>query len=63
MSDVKWQKSSYSSEGNNCMELGRSRTSDEVHVRESEDPGTVLHSSPARIAGLLDAVRDGRLEL
>ncbi|MCK1795741.1 DUF397 domain-containing protein [Streptomyces sp. XM4193] len=62
MSNVNWQKSTYSSEGNNCVELGRSHASDVVQVRESEEPGTVLHSSPARIADLLAAVKCGRLK-
>lgn len=63
MGSVVWQKSSYSSEGNNCVELGSSAqaTNDVVFVRESDESGVVLASSRARTAGLLAAVRAGKL--
>ncbi|MFE1362544.1 DUF397 domain-containing protein [Streptomyces harbinensis] len=49
-----WQKSSYSS-GNpdsNCLEVA-STPSGHLRFRESEDPGTVLLTTPARWAALL----------
>ncbi|WP_344265824.1 DUF397 domain-containing protein [Streptomyces sodiiphilus] len=47
-----WQKSSYSSQGNNCVELSADG-SGRVLLRESEAPGTVLASGPERLRALL----------
>jgi hypothetical protein len=58
MPDLGWQKSSYSS-GNpdsNCVEVANG--SDGVlYFRESDEPGAVLTSTPARLAALLRHVR------
>ncbi|WP_078897735.1 DUF397 domain-containing protein [Streptomyces rimosus] len=53
-----WQKSSYSSEGNNCLELAVG-TDGEVLVRESDDPSIVVATSPAVVGGLLRAAQGG----
>lgn len=63
MSDVRWQKSTYSSEGNNCVELGSSEHHDSLLVRESVEPGVVLTTTRARVGHLLSAVRTGKLDL
>ncbi|MBU7596606.1 DUF397 domain-containing protein [Streptomyces sp. P38-E01] len=60
---IHWEKSSFSGQGNNCVELGSSGGDGVVFVRESDEPWAVLCSSPERVEGLLRAVRDGRLEL
>jgi hypothetical protein len=54
-----WQKSSFSGggEGNSCLELataGHHR----MAFRESDDPATVLTTTPGRLAALLDTVKD-----
>jgi hypothetical protein len=49
---TRWQKSSYSSEGNNCVEIA-SGTDGTLHLRESDDPTTVLVTTPARARVLL----------
>ncbi|MBL1068953.1 DUF397 domain-containing protein [Streptomyces sp. 7-21] len=51
-----WQKSSYSSEGSACLELAH-LPDDRIALRESDKPDTVLTTSPARLAGLLELAR------
>ncbi|MFI1052504.1 DUF397 domain-containing protein [Streptomyces griseoruber] len=57
-----WQKSSYSggSDGNNCLELASTPTT--LHLRESATPTTILTTTPAALALLLDGIR-GRYSL
>lgn len=63
MTDIRWQKSSYSSEGNNCVELGSSSRSDGLLLRESTRPSLVLSTDRKRLEQLLTAVRAGKLDL
>lgn len=49
---LSWSKSSYSSEGNNCLELA-SVPDGPVLLRESESPALVLVTSQDRLRGLL----------
>lgn len=58
-----WQKSSYSGEASNCVELAHSpQGGDVVLVRESDDSGVVLASTRGRMARLLAAARAGKLD-
>lgn len=55
-----WQKSSFSSEGSACLEMMTitlDRGSREIRLRESDDPGVVLTTSPARLTALLTLAR------
>jgi hypothetical protein len=54
-----WQKSSFSGggEGNACVELATTPTT--LHLRESDDPATVLTTTPAPLGHLLGAIRTG----
>ncbi|MEW2569566.1 DUF397 domain-containing protein [Streptomyces sp. NPDC047070] len=56
MPTLHWQKSSYSSEGNNCLELATTPAG-ELRLRESDDPATTLAVPPAGLRSLLDVVR------
>ncbi|MFS7878777.1 DUF397 domain-containing protein [Streptomyces asiaticus] len=62
MTEVNWQKSSYSSagDGNSCIELAFIGTT--VALRESDDPRTVLTTSPARLGALLQSIKAGALD-
>ncbi|MEO3754286.1 DUF397 domain-containing protein [Streptomyces sp. B6B3] len=55
MSRQEWQKSSFSSAdvNQNCVEIARAPQGGHVWLRESDEPGTVLTTSPARLAALL----------
>ncbi|MFC9226028.1 DUF397 domain-containing protein [Streptomyces hygroscopicus] len=57
----RWRKSSYSGDAaNNCVELAR--TPDTVLLRESDDPQTVITTTPAALRALTRAVKAGRLD-
>lgn len=58
---LQWQKSSFSGAGGeNCVEVAK--TTSAVHLRESEDPGSVLTTTPAQLAALRGAIKDGRFD-
>ncbi|MFI5821440.1 DUF397 domain-containing protein [Streptomyces rishiriensis] len=56
-----WQKSTFSggAEGNACVELAASPAPSALHLRESEEPGTALTTTPAALAHLLAGIRAG----
>jgi Domain of unknown function (DUF397) len=54
--EIGWQTSSYGVEADNCLDVTTS-PGDGLHLRESVDPTTVLVTTPARLAGLLDAIK------
>ncbi|MGX1270502.1 DUF397 domain-containing protein [Streptomyces phaeoluteigriseus] len=56
-----WQKSTFSDggEGNTCLELAFSSTDIHIHLRESDTPASVLTTTPAALARLLEGIRDG----
>ncbi|MFD9190659.1 DUF397 domain-containing protein [Streptomyces phaeochromogenes] len=51
-----WQKSSYSSEGNNCVELATAPDGT-IRLRESDEPTTALTLHPPGLYSLLAAAR------
>ncbi|MFI1730532.1 DUF397 domain-containing protein [Streptomyces acidicola] len=53
-----WQKSSFSSEGNNCLELGAADDGT-IHLRESDEPMGTLASQTPSLNSLLRAARRG----
>ncbi|GAA0961835.1 MULTISPECIES: DUF397 domain-containing protein [Streptomyces violaceusniger group] len=56
-----WRKSSYSGDAaNNCVELAR--TPDTVLMRESDEPHTVIATTPAALRALTRAARAGRFD-
>ncbi|MGW6056391.1 DUF397 domain-containing protein [Streptomyces sp. NPDC055189] len=61
MSALNWQKSSYSSEGSNCVELAATPDST-LHLRESDDPAVIVKLRAAALSSLLGAIRRGTLE-
>ncbi|MFG2312361.1 DUF397 domain-containing protein [Streptomyces sp. NPDC048566] len=54
-----WRKSSFSGpgDGDSCVELASTPTT--LHLRESDDPATILTTTPAPIGHLLEAIRTG----
>lgn len=58
MSALVWQKSSYSTEGANCVEVGGGGDG-WIRVRESDAPEAVLRVSRPAMRGLLGAVKGG----
>jgi hypothetical protein len=52
---LNWQKSSYSSEASNCVELA-STPGGAVHLRESDDPARMLCITRTELAALLNVI-------
>ncbi|MFD9291467.1 DUF397 domain-containing protein [Streptomyces sp. NPDC060030] len=60
--EPRWHKSSYSSNGGNCVEIAAdlARSHGVVPVRDSKNPGgAVLHLPAASFASFVDGVRAG----
>lgn len=53
-----WRKSSFSHEGANCLNVAAGGPGD-VRLRESDDPGTVLATTPAALGAFIQAARRG----
>ncbi|WP_432252182.1 DUF397 domain-containing protein [Streptomyces sp. HNM1019] len=62
MSDIQpWRKSSYSGDAaNNCVEL--TRIPDAILLRESDEPQTVIATTPDALQALTRAARAGRFD-
>ncbi|MEU3464580.1 DUF397 domain-containing protein [Streptomyces sp. NPDC006733] len=58
-SSIKWKKSSFSggAEGNDCVEIGISAAG--LHLRESDNPDTVLATTPAALRAFLHRIKAG----
>jgi hypothetical protein len=58
MSSFEWQKSSFSGDPHqNCIEVAATRDNGHCFLRESDQPETVLATTPVRLAALLLAAR------
>ncbi|WP_332112984.1 DUF397 domain-containing protein [Streptomyces sp. ActVer] len=56
---MQWQKSSFSGvEGGNCVEVADHEG--QILIRESDAPDTVITAAPARLRGLLRALKAER---
>ncbi|MFE5161844.1 DUF397 domain-containing protein [Streptomyces sp. NPDC056697] len=63
MSDIhQWRKSSYSGDAaNNCVEVTRAADA-AILLRESDEPQTVIATTPAALRALTRAARAGRFD-
>lgn len=61
MATLQWQKSSFSGEANGCVYLA---TADDgmIKLRESDDPGTVVTTSPERLRAFILGVKAGEFD-
>ncbi|MEU7244391.1 DUF397 domain-containing protein [Streptomyces sparsogenes] len=59
MHQAHWRKSSFSGTGpdNNCVELAPADGA--IHLRESEDPATVIRTTPRPLAAFIRAAKAG----
>lgn len=59
MSNLGWQKSSFSGEQANCIQLAVADGG--VQIRESDDPDVRVCAGPRALASLIGAVKAGRI--
>lgn len=59
-SEIKWQKSSKSSGGAQCIELAEA--AGEILVRESDDPNVILKTTPAKLRAFIQGVKAGEFD-
>ncbi|ADI06256.1 hypothetical protein SBI_03135 [Streptomyces bingchenggensis BCW-1] len=56
-----WQKSSYSQEGSNCLNVA-APTPDIIKLRESDDPDIILTATPAALGVFIRAAKAGQFD-
>ncbi|AEM87133.1 DUF397 domain-containing protein [Streptomyces violaceusniger] len=63
MSHIQWRKSSYSADApdNACVELAHAPDA-AILLRESDEPRTVIATTPAALRALTRAVKAGRFD-
>ncbi|MFD9066281.1 DUF397 domain-containing protein [Kitasatospora purpeofusca] len=61
MSELDWQKSSFSGDDANCVEVRVGVGL--VELRESDDGDVILPTNPAAFANLLTTIKSGQLNL
>ncbi|MEU3960180.1 DUF397 domain-containing protein [Streptomyces buecherae] len=59
-SEIKWQKSSKSTGGEQCVELANA--AGEILVRESDDPNVMLRTTPAKLRAFIQGVKAGEFD-
>ncbi|MCW2871443.1 MAG: hypothetical protein JWL99_2763 [Streptomyces oryziradicis] len=59
MSEVIWRKSSYSGQGDgaSCIELAATPAAGTIRLRESDDPGVIVTTTPAPLKALLLGIK------
>lgn len=60
MSSIRWQKSSYSSEGNACVEIAVA--AEVILIRESDDPETVVSTTPEKLSAFIRGIKAGEFD-
>ncbi|WP_405899020.1 DUF397 domain-containing protein [Streptomyces sp. NBC_00727] len=60
--EIQWRKSSKSSgaDGNNCLELAAH--DGEILLRESDNPDTVIRTTPAKLRAFLGGAKEGEFD-
>ncbi len=56
-----WRKSSYSAEANACLYVS-APDSATIRLRESDEPDTILTTTPTALAALIHSAKAGRLD-
>ncbi|MEU5028974.1 DUF397 domain-containing protein [Streptomyces milbemycinicus] len=57
---INWRKSSFSTSGANCLELTTAHA--HIHIRESDEPDTVIRTTPATLQSFIRAAKTGRFD-
>ncbi|WP_316526801.1 DUF397 domain-containing protein [Kitasatospora brasiliensis] len=57
MSQLLWQKSSFSGDQANCVEIASA--DDRVYIRESDDPTTIVTTTPTKLHAWIGGAKAG----
>ncbi|MGW0841352.1 DUF397 domain-containing protein [Streptomyces sp. NPDC002787] len=57
MPDYQWRKSSFSPDGSNCVNVAANPTSGAIHLRESDNPATILTTTRAPLRSLIHTLK------
>ncbi|MBO3677384.1 DUF397 domain-containing protein [Streptomyces sp. NEAU-YJ-81] len=57
----RWRKSSYSSQGANCLYVSAPDNAT-IRLRESDEPETILTTTPTALSALIRSAKAGRLD-
>ncbi|MGW2867930.1 DUF397 domain-containing protein [Kitasatospora sp. NPDC001225] len=60
MSQLTWQKSSFSGDQANCVEVAS--VNGRIYIRESDDPTTIVTTTPTRLAAWLHSTKAGEFD-
>ncbi|MFE4397089.1 MULTISPECIES: DUF397 domain-containing protein [Streptomycetaceae] len=60
MKQLNWQKSSFSGEEANCVEIASA--DDLLYIRESDDPTAVVTTTPTKLAAWLHSAKAGEFD-
>ncbi|MCX4687262.1 DUF397 domain-containing protein [Kitasatospora purpeofusca] len=60
MRQLNWQKSSYSGENMDCVEIASDGHA--VHIRESDEPGAVITTTKAKFTAWLQGAKAGEFD-
>ncbi|MEU3461710.1 DUF397 domain-containing protein [Streptomyces sp. NPDC006733] len=63
MPQLGWQKSSFSTDQANCLELAISPADGTIRLRESDAPGVILTTTRTRLADLLARIKADAVSL
>ncbi|MFB7127520.1 DUF397 domain-containing protein [Kitasatospora sp. NPDC056273] len=60
MSQLNWQKSSFSGDRADCVEIASA--GDLVYIRESDDPTHIVTTTPTKLAAWLHSAKTGEFD-
>ncbi|MFJ6621015.1 DUF397 domain-containing protein [Kitasatospora sp. NPDC091335] len=61
MTQLNWQKSSFSGTNTNCLEIAPS-AGELIHIRESDDPTTVVTTTRAKLHAWIRGAKAGEFD-
>lgn len=61
MSNLNWQKSSYSPDAGNCIYVATADDST-IKIRESDAPGVILTTTPDNLRAFIQGVKAGEFD-
>ncbi|MFG2914031.1 DUF397 domain-containing protein [Kitasatospora sp. NPDC048298] len=60
MTHLNWQKSSFSSDQANCVEIASAN--ELIYIRESDDPATIVTTTPTKLRTWIHGAKAGEFD-